>query len=127
VVQIAVELAGLVQEFGLWSWCYRQGRIVTEGVFYLDHCVPFGGKSVCGVFSRVANAFVVICNKHGLGPSKKWVDDFVFLHRVDSDSVPEYDLDDILRLGEWLGWPWERRRGHLHRPSITWVLLGHWK
>jgi hypothetical protein len=28
-VHIAAELAGLVQEFGRWSWCYRQGRTVT--------------------------------------------------------------------------------------------------
>jgi hypothetical protein len=121
VVQIAAELAGLVQEFGLWSWCYGQGRTVTEGVFYLDHCVPFGGKSVCGVFSWVANAFVVICNKRGLGPSKKWVDDFVFLRRVDSSSVPEYDLDDILRLGEWLGWPWKGKKTRSFAPSFHYL------
>jgi hypothetical protein len=29
-VQIATELAGLVQEFRQWSWCCRQVRTVTE-------------------------------------------------------------------------------------------------
>jgi hypothetical protein len=53
--------------------------IQWEGLFYVDHCVAFGGASACGVFGRVADAFAAICRCRGYSPVKKWVDDFAFI------------------------------------------------
>ena len=43
-----------------------------------DHNAPFGATSTRGVFGRVADAKSAILKSEGLGPSKNWVDDFVF-------------------------------------------------
>jgi hypothetical protein len=53
---------------------------------------------------------VAICREHGLGPCKKWVDDFVFLRQTRPDGSPEYLLEEILALGDNLGWPWKAKK-----------------
>jgi hypothetical protein len=46
--------------------------------YYVDHCAPFGATSAGGVFGRVADAKSAILDSEDIGPSKNWVDDFVF-------------------------------------------------
>jgi hypothetical protein len=82
--------------------------VMWDGAFYLDHCVAFGGASACGVFGRLADAFVAICRARGMAPCTKWVDDFVFItHPPASPDLPRYCLDDLIALGARLGWPWK--------------------
>jgi hypothetical protein len=45
---------------------------------YIDHNAPFGATSAGGAFGRVADAKSAILKLNDLGPSKNWVDDFVF-------------------------------------------------
>jgi hypothetical protein len=82
--------------------------VMWDGAFYLDHCVAFGGASACGVFGRLADAFVAICRARGMSPCTKWVDDFLFIaHPPPSPSHPRYSIDDLVALGTRLGWPWK--------------------
>ena len=79
--------------------------------FYIDHNAPFGATSAGGVFGRVADAkSAILASKH-LGPSKNWVDDFVFFRfPISSNSdIPSfsYSLSDIYDLASLLGWPWK--------------------
>jgi hypothetical protein len=50
-----------------------------NGSYYIDHNAPFGATSAGGVFGRVADAKSAILKSRDIGPSKNWVDDFVFL------------------------------------------------
>ena len=79
--------------------------------FYIDHCAPFGATSSGGVFGRIADAFTSILSSKGLGPSKNWVDDFLFFRfpvssTSDSPSF-SYSLSDISDIASQLGWPWK--------------------
>jgi hypothetical protein len=82
--------------------------------FYIDHNVPFGATSSGGVFGRVADAMTSILSSKGLGPSKNWVDDFVFFRYpvLDSPSPPlfSYSLSDIYNVATLLGWPWKESK-----------------
>lgn len=82
-----------------------------NGLFYIDHNAPFGAVSAGGVFGRVADAKSAILESKNIGPSKKWVDDFVFFRfpiSIDS-GIPSfsYSLSDIYDLASQLGWPWK--------------------
>ena len=46
--------------------------------YYVDHNAPFGATSAGGVFGRAADAKSAILESKKIGPSKNWVDDFVF-------------------------------------------------
>lgn len=82
--------------------------VMWKMLFYIDHNAPFGASSAPGVFGRIADAMSAILIAHGLGPCKKWVDDFVFF-RYRQSSLPTftYDIPDIYAIGEHLGWPWK--------------------
>ena len=72
---------------------------------------PFGATSSGGIFGRIADAKSVILESQSLGPSKNWVDDFVFfrfLLSIDS-GLPSfsYSLSDISSLAACLRWPWK--------------------
>jgi hypothetical protein len=90
--------------------------IQWRGKFYIDHCVAFGGASACGVFGRVADAFAAICRRRGYGPLLKWVDDFAFIREAQGTSSStghpqfSYELDEIVALGTYLGWPWKESK-----------------
>lgn len=89
----------------------QQSSFVVQwnNLFYIDHNVPFGAASSGGVFGRVADAMSAILTSKGLGPSKNWVDDFVFF-RYPTSNDPltfSYSLTDIYDVASQLGWPWK--------------------
>lgn len=53
--------------------------VYWEGMFWVDHCVPFGAASSNGIFARCGDAIARIFERLGMGPVFKWVDDFLFL------------------------------------------------
>ena len=83
-------------------------------LFYIDHNAPFSATSAGGVFGRMADAKSAILTSKGLGPSKNWVDDFVFFRFLLSVSPDpplfSYSLSDIYSLAELLGWPWKHSK-----------------
>ena len=83
-----------------------------NGLFYIDHNAPFGATSSGGIFGRVADAKSAILASEGLGPSKNWVDDFVFFRFPISTDPPSfsYSLSDIYNLAARLGWPWKESK-----------------
>ena len=85
-----------------------------NGSFFIDHNAPFGATSASGVFGRVADAKAAILASKGLGPSKKWVDDFVFFRFPISIALRPptfpYSLSDIYDLAKRLGWPWKESK-----------------
>jgi hypothetical protein len=94
----------------------QQQNFVVQwnGSYYIDHNAPFGATSAGGVFGRVADAKSAILTSKGLGPSKNWVDDFVFFRfPISSDSglfLFSYSLSNIYILAELLGWPWKHAK-----------------
>jgi hypothetical protein len=93
-----------------------------QGRCYIDHCVAFGGASACGIFGRIADAFVAICRQQGFSPCIKWVDDFVFLRSPDPRTgIFMFDLNDIIRLGHCLGLPWKDSKTHPFAPTFAYV------
>ncbi|CAK5271678.1 unnamed protein product [Mycena citricolor] len=98
-----------------------------NGVFYIDHVCPFGFTSSGGIFGRVADAMAAIYRAKGIGPLKKWVDDFVFfcfpLHG--SPSPNPYSLSDIYDVAKDLGWLWKQSKTHDFASEF--IYLGfHW-
>ena len=79
-----------------------------NGLYYVDHDAPFGATSAGSVFGRVADAKSAILKLKKIGPSKNWVDDFVFF-RFPIVLIPtpifSYSLTDIYALVKRLGWP----------------------
>lgn len=98
-----------------------------EGNIYIDHCAPFGSASACGLFGRVADAFVAICKEHGVQQILKWVDDMVtFCFPIASASQNSitfsYDSQLLFKIANHLGWPWAI---HKHKDfSETFTYLG---
>jgi hypothetical protein len=93
-----------------------------NGLCYIDHCVAFGGASACGIFGRVADAFVAICRRSALAPCIKWVDDFVFIRSPDEDSGNfNFDLADVIELGRTLGLPWKDTKTRPFAPTFAYV------
>ena len=82
-----------------------------DDMYYIDHNAPFSATSSGGVFGKMADAFSSILKYKGFGPSKNWVDKFVFFRYPTSpDTLPpsfSYSLDDIYSLALQLGWPWK--------------------
>jgi hypothetical protein len=96
--------------------------------YYIDHNAPFGATSAGGVFGRVADAKTAILSSKQLGPSKNWVDDFVFfrfpiLHTSGSLVAPSfsYSLSDIYDLASQLGWPWKRSKTRPFAPEFKYL------
>lgn len=77
--------------------------------FYIDHCAPFGSASACGLFGRVADAFVAICLELGVELILKWVDDLIaFRYPVNDGPEFRYTYDSTLLFctAYRLRWPW---------------------
>jgi hypothetical protein len=92
-------------------------------LFYIDHNAPFGATSSGGVFGKVADAMSAILTSKGFGPSKNWVDDFVFF-RFPTSSNPysfSYSLSDIYNVASRLGWPWKESKTHPFASSFKYV------
>jgi hypothetical protein len=84
-----------------------------NGSYYIDHNAPFGATSAGGVFGRVADAKSAILKSKNIGPSKNWVDDFVFFRfpiSLHPTPVFPYSLSDIYALARRLGWPWKESK-----------------
>ncbi|GBE86646.1 hypothetical protein SCP_0905260 [Sparassis crispa] len=86
------------------------------GDFYIDHVLPFGVSSGTGVQGEPMDAIVDILEAHGIGPSRKWVDDLInfrFPIRTDPASGAHeyaYSLPDIFRITDPLGVPWHQTK-----------------
>ena len=113
------EAATLDVDSAFWCCPIRPSQqhsfvVQWDNLFYIDHNAPFGATSAGGVFGRMADAKSAILTSKGLGPSKNWVDDFVFfrfLLSVDPDPpLFSYSLSDIYALAELLGWPWKHSK-----------------
>ena len=103
----------------------RNFIIHWNDLFYIDHNAPFGATSAGGVFGRVADAKSAILKSRNIGPSKKWVDDFVFFRfpiSVDS-GIPSfpYALSDIYDLASQLGWPWKDSKTRPFAPEFKYL------
>jgi hypothetical protein len=85
-----------------------------DNQYYIDHNAPFGATSAGGVFGRVADAKSAILSSKNLGPSKNWVDDFVFfrfpISLPPNPIIFSYSLSDIYNLAAQLGWPWKESK-----------------
>jgi hypothetical protein len=100
--------------------------IYWDGSYYVDHNAPFGATSAGGVFGRVADAKSAILVSKSIGPSKKWVDDFVFfrfpLSILSGIPIFSYSLSEIYGLAAQLGWPWKESKT---RPfAVEFLYLG---
>jgi hypothetical protein len=96
-----------------------------NGFFYVDHDAPFGATSAGGVFGRVADAKSAILASKNLGPSKNWVDDFVFFRFpiLITSGTPSfsYSLKDIYDLADQLGWPWKDSKTKPFAPEFKYL------
>ena len=103
----------------------RNFVIHWNDLFYIDHNAPFGATSTGGVFGRVADAKSAILKSKNIGPSKKWVDEFVFFRfPVSIDSgIPSftYALSDIYNLASQLGWPWKDSKTKPFAPEFKYL------
>jgi hypothetical protein len=93
--------------------------------YYVDHNAPFGATSAGGVFGRVADAKSAILKKKELGPSKNWVDDFVFfrfpLLLPPDPPTFSYSLTDIYNVADRLGWPWKESKTRPFAPDFKYL------
>ena len=93
--------------------------------FFIDHNAPFGATSAGGVFGRVADAMSAILLSKDLGPSKNWVDDFVFFRFPISitQGIPafSYSLSDIYDVARQLGWPWKNSKTRPFAPQFKYL------
>jgi hypothetical protein len=92
--------------------------------YYVDHNAPFGATSAGGVFGRVADAKSAILESVEIGPSKNWVDDFVFF-RFPITILPTpvflYSLSDIYAVTNRLGWPWKESKTRPFSPELKYL------
>ncbi|KDN36470.1 hypothetical protein RSAG8_10808, partial [Rhizoctonia solani AG-8 WAC10335] len=83
--------------------------IMWNDQVWLDHCAPFGASSSNGIFGCCGDAMAHIAEAMGMGPVRKWVDDFIFFRLpppLPSDP-PRFSLQDIYNLAASLGWPFK--------------------
>ena len=103
----------------------RNFIIHWDDFFYIDHNAPFGATSAGGVFGRVADAKSAILASRNIGPSKNWVDDFVFFRfPISTSSIPlsfAYSLTDIYDLATRLGWPWKDSKTRPFAPEFKYL------
>jgi hypothetical protein len=103
----------------------RNFVIHWDNSFYIDHNAPFGATSSGGVFGRVADAKSAILKSNHIGPSKNWVDDFVFFRfpiSITSDlPLFSYSLSDIYDIANRLGWPWKPSKTRPFAPQFKYL------
>ena len=103
----------------------RNFIIHWNNLFYIIRNTPFGATSAGGVFGRVADAKTAILISKGLGPSKNWVDDFVFFRfpvsiTLDTPSF-SYSLKDLYQPAAQLGWPWKHSKTRPFTPEFKYL------
>jgi hypothetical protein len=90
--------------------------------FYIDHNLPFGASSAAGIQGEVANATVDIWNHANIGPTWKWVDDFLVIRIPDpegpfigtSNGIPFWYRYNIQSAKDYIGpinIPWHKSKG----------------
>jgi hypothetical protein len=103
----------------------RNFIIHWDDSFYIDHNAPFGATSAGGVFGRVADAKSAILSSKNLGPSKNWVDDFVFfrfpIFTSPGPFIFSYSLTDVYALASQLGWPWKESKTRPFSPEFKYL------
>ncbi|PPR03772.1 hypothetical protein CVT26_005787 [Gymnopilus dilepis] len=103
-----------------------------DGLFWLDHMHPFGLVSSGGNHGEVADFTVDCWEEMGVGPSKKWVDDFCnFRSPIGGTGSPEdpfrycYDRASMLEMVAPLGVPWHTSKGQDFAPTFDYLGF-HW-
>lgn len=98
--------------------------IYWNGLYYIDHDAPFGAISASSFFGRVADAKSVILKLKKIGPSKNWVNNFIFF-RFPITLIPiptfSYSLTDIYALVKRLGWPWKESKTRPFSKEFTYL------
>lgn len=100
-------------------FCVRSGDD-----FFIDHCAAFGSASSCGMFGRVADAFVAILKKFGAEVVLKWVDDIIFFRFPTAASHPysyAFDASLIFSIAGRLGWPWSIPKNRAFSSVFTYL------
>jgi hypothetical protein len=96
--------------------------VIFEGLFYMDHNIPFGLGSAAGLQGEVADCIIDLWNALKVDPAVKWVDDFdifrfpspngKFYGTVDGVIYRyDYDLDSMKEMIAPLGVPWHKTKG----------------
>lgn len=96
--------------------------VIFEGLFYMDHNIPFGLGSAAGLQGEVANCIIDLWNALIVDPAVKWVDDFDIFHfpspngkfygTVDGVIYHyDYDLNSMKEMIAPLGVPWHKTKG----------------
>ena len=86
----------------------------TPKPFALNTCTSFGKKSSGGLFGLFGDALLDIFRGAGIGPSLRWVDDFVFFQLL------RCFLDDYNKLRERWKIKIEENGGMLHKGGRFW-------
>lgn len=94
--------------------------ISWDGSVYVDRAVMFGLSSSAGVFGAVADMLVAIYTAAGIGPIRKWVDDF-FAVRLPGKTWTE---EDFMTLTGQIGVPWSHEK--LRRFATVQKYIGFW-
>ena len=58
--------------------CLEEDSAANPKPFALNTCTCFGKKSSGGLFGLFGDALLDILRAAGIGPSLRWVDDFIF-------------------------------------------------
>lgn len=87
------------------------------GRFFIDHCLPFGLAPAGGLWGLIADAIVAILLAHGIGPTFKWVDDFLFFRLLHQ----HYTLATIREITAPLGLPWHTTKCHDFDTCFTYL------
>ena len=82
--------------------------------FALNTCTSFGKKSSGGLFGLFGDALLDILREAGIGPSLRWVDDFVFFR------ILQIFLDDYNRIREKWRTRIEKNGGKLQKGGRLW-------
>ncbi|RXW13690.1 hypothetical protein EST38_g12167 [Candolleomyces aberdarensis] len=109
------------------KWYVMQGR---TGLFYLQHCCPFGAVGSEGNSGSVAGAIIDIWKAHKIGPSAKWSDDVSSLRSPISGTGTEddpftyaYDREQAIAISAPTGIPWHPEKGQDFADSFVYVGL----
>ncbi|PPQ90028.1 hypothetical protein CVT25_000800 [Psilocybe cyanescens] len=122
---------------------HKNFTVVECDGFWIDHVCPFGCLSSGGNQGEIADAIVDILEHKGIGPIKKWVDNFdVFRYpsttgsfRDVNDTSPlgqsfryDYDLSSLKDAVASLGIPWHKTKvqefGNAFRyVGFDWLIL----
>lgn len=87
----------------------RHFCVMWDNLIYIDHCAAFGSALSCGLFGRVADAFVAIIKNLSVDQVLKWVDDIIIVcypYPSSTASPFRFQASLIFNIAQYLGWPW---------------------